>query len=160
MGNMGIVFATLGAVISVLMAGIGSSIGVGLAGEAASGVVTEEPSRFGKVLILQLLPATQGIYGLLIAYVTLTQIGMLGGNANISLAKGLLYLAACLPMGLAGLWSAIYQGRVSVAAIGTVAKRPEQLGKVMLFPVMVELYALLAVLISFLCVSNIGNLKV
>ena len=95
MSSMGIAFALLGAALAALMAGIGSAIGVGMAGEAAAGAVTEDPNRFGKVLILQLLPGTQGIYGLLIAFITLTQIGIMGGDANISLVKGLLYLAAC-----------------------------------------------------------------
>ena len=98
MGNLGIVFALTGAALAALMAGIGSAIGVGMAGEAAAGVVTEDPNKFGKVLILQLLPGTQGIYGLLIAFITLSQIGILGGSGDISIAKGLLYLAACLPM--------------------------------------------------------------
>ena len=76
MSSMGIAFALLGAALAALMAGIGSAIGVGMAGEAAAGAVTEDPNRFGKVLILQLLPGTQGIYGLLIAFITLTQIGI------------------------------------------------------------------------------------
>ena len=74
---MGIVLALLGAVLAALLAGAGSAVGVGRAGEAAAGVVTEDPSKFGKVLILQLLPGTQGIYGLLIAFITLSQIGIL-----------------------------------------------------------------------------------
>ena len=98
MSSLGIAFALLGAALAALMAGIGSAIGVGMAGEAAAGAVTEDPNRFGKVLILQLLPGTQGIYGLLIAFITLTQIGILGGDPNISLVKGLLYFAACMPM--------------------------------------------------------------
>ena len=86
MDNIGVVLALLGAVLAALLAGAGSAVGVGRAGEAAAGVVTEDPSKFGKVLILQLLPGTQGIYGLLIAFITLSQIGILGGDSNISLA--------------------------------------------------------------------------
>ena len=104
--TLGIVFALLGAVLAALLGGIGSAIGVGMTGQAAAGVVTEDPGKFGKVLVLQLLPGTQGIYGLLIGFITLTQIGILGGNSDISLAKGLLYLAACLPMAIVGLVSA------------------------------------------------------
>ena len=70
MNGLGIVLALLGAALAALMAGIGSAIGVGMAGEAAAGVVTEDPQKFGKFLILQLLPGTQGIYGLLIAFIT------------------------------------------------------------------------------------------
>ncbi len=160
MNNWGIVFALLGAVLAALMAGVGSARGVGLAGEAAAGVVTEDPSKFGKVLVLQLLPGTQGIYGLLIAFITLAQIGVLGGNAQMSIAKGLLYLLACMPMAVVGYWSALRQARASVASIGLVAKRPEQFGKAMIFPAMVETYAILALLVSILAVSGIGAINV
>ncbi len=160
MDKLGIVFALLGAALASLLAGAGSAVGVGMTGEAAAGVVTEDPNKFGKVLILQLLPGTQGIYGLLIAFITLSQIGILGGSADISLAKGLLYLLACMPMAIVGYWSAIRQARVSVSGIGLVAKRPDQMGKAMIFAAMVETYAILALLISLLAVSGIGGLQI
>lgn len=159
MENMGIVFALLGAVLAALMAGIGSAIGVGMAGEAAAGVVTEDPKKFGKVLILQLLPGTQGIYGLLIAFITLSQIGILGGSAvAVSLPAGLLYFAACLPMAFVGLWSAIRQARAAVAGIALVAKKPDQMSKSLIFAAMVETYAILALLISILAIVGIPAL--
>ena len=160
MGNLGIVFALTGAALAALLAGIGSAIGGGIAGEAAAGVITEDPNKFSKVLVLQLLPGTQGIYGLLIGFITLTQIGIMGGDPNVSVAKGLLYLAACLPMAFVGLWSAMKQGKASVASIGLVAKRPEQFGKAMIFPAMVETYAILALLISILSIFGIGGLAI
>ena len=153
----GIVWALLGAAISVALAGIGSAIGVGTAGRAAAGVVTEDPDKFAKVLLLQLLPGTQGIYGLLVAFLALSKVGILGGGvADISLETGLMiFVVACLPIAIAGLLSAIHQGKTSVASIGIVAKKPEQFGKAMLFPAMVETYAILALLISILAVSGI-----
>ncbi len=160
MENLGIVFALLGAVLAALMAGIGSAIGVGICGQSAAGAVTEEPNLFSKVLVLQLLPGTQGIYGLLIGFITLTQIGIMGGSADVSLVKGLLYLAACLPMAFVGLLSAINQGKASVASIGLVAKKPDQFGKAMIFPAMVETYAILALLISILAIFGIGSLSI
>lgn len=160
MDNLGIVFALAGAALAALLAGIGSAIGVGMAGEAAAGVITEDDSKFGKVLILQLLPGTQGIYGLLIAFITLSQIGVLGGNADISLEKGLLYLAACLPMAIVGYVSAIRQARASVASIAVVAKKPESFGKAMIFPAMVETYAILALLISILSVIGVTGINI
>lgn len=132
MGNMGVALALLGAAIAALFAGVGSAIGVGIAGQAAAGVVTEDPNKFSKVLVLQLLPGTQGIYGLLIAFITLTQIGIMGGSADLSLIKGALYLAACLPMGIVGWISGASQGKAAAASIGLVAKRPEQFGKAMI----------------------------
>ena len=127
--SLGIVLALVGAVLAALLGGIGSAIGVGMTGQAAAGVVSENPPLFGKVLILQLLPGTQGIYGLLIAFLTLTNIGVLGGSADISFAKGLLYLAACMPMAVIGLISAKQQAKAAVSSIALVAKRPDQFGK-------------------------------
>ncbi|MCI8386603.1 MAG: V-type ATP synthase subunit K [Acutalibacter sp.] len=158
--TMGIVFALIGAVLAALMGGIGSAIGVGMTGQAAAGVVTENPSLFGRVLILQLLPGTQGIYGLLIGFVTLTQIGVLGGTAEMTLAKGLLYLAACLPMAIVGMVSAKWQAKAAVSSISLVAKRPDQFGKSMIFPAMVETYAVLALLISILAITSIAKIPV
>ena len=158
--NLGIVFALLGAAASALVAGAGSAKGVGMGGEAGAGIVTEDPSKFGKVLILQLLPGTQGIYGLLIAFITLSQIGVLGGSSDISLAKGLLYFAACLPMAIVGYASAVAQARASVASMGILAKKPEAFGKSMIFPAMVETYAILALLISMLAVNGVSGLNI
>lgn len=153
----GIVWALLGAALAAILAGCGSAYGVGVAGQAASGVVTEDPSKFSKVLILQLLPGTQGIYGLLIAFIALSKIGLIGGGgaAEVSMASGLLILAACLPIAIVGLVSGMHQGRTAVAAIGIVAKKPDQFGKAMLFPAMVETYAILALLVSFLALTAI-----
>ena len=143
MENLGIVFALLGVACATLFAGIGSAVGVGMGGRAAAGVMTEKPELFGKVLILQLLPGTQGIYGLLVAFVTLR------------LSQGLLYFVACLPIAIVGLFSAIHQGKTSVASIGMLAKRPDTFGKAMLLPAMVETYAILALLISIMAVFNL-----
>ena len=123
MSELGIVYALLGAAVAVFLAGTGSAIGVGIAGQAASGVVTEDPSKFAKVLIMQLLPGTQGIYGLLVGFITLSKVGLLGGSvADLDVKTGLLILAACLPIGIVGLLSAISQGKTAAAAIGIVAK--------------------------------------
>ena len=146
--------------MAALVAGVGSAVGVGMAGEAAAGVVTDDPSKFSKVLILQLLPGTQGIYGLLIAFITLTQIGVLGGSSDISLEKGLLYFAACLPMAIVGYFSAVKQAKASLASISLVSKKPDQFGKAMIFPAMVETYAILALLISILSIMGITPLAI
>jgi len=159
MENIGIVLALLGAALAALMAGIGSAIGVGKAGEAAAGVLSEDPSKFGKILVLQLLPGTQGIYGLLIAFLTMTKIGVLAGDSNLSWQQGALYFCACLPIAIVGLVSAIAQAKASVASIGMVAKKPEQFGKAMILPAMVETYAILALLISLLAVSGVSSLN-
>ena len=103
MNNLGIVFALVGAAFAAIFAGMGSAKGVGLVGQAGAGVITEDPSKFGKVLILQILPGTQGLYGFLAAILVLLQVGIIGGSYEpISLARGLLYFAACLPIAILG----------------------------------------------------------
>ena len=159
MDQLGMALALLGAVLAALLAGIGSAIGVGMAGQAAAGVVTEDPGKFSKLLILQLLPGTQGIYGFLIAFLTLSQIGVIGGGSvEVSTTKGMLYLLACLPIAFVGLWSAIRQAKAAVTCIGLIAKRPDQLGKAIILPAMVETYAILALLVSILAVFGITPL--
>ena len=154
--ELGIFYAILGAALATLLAGAGSAMGVGIAGQAAAGVVTEDPGKFSKVLILQLLPGTQGLYGLLVGFITLSKIGILGGGvADVSVQTGLMILAACLPIGIVGLISGVAQGKTAASSIGIVAKKPDQFGKAMLFPAMVETYAILALLISFLAVNGI-----
>ena len=154
--SLGVVIAIVGAALATILAGIGSALGVAMGGQAAAGVVSEDPSQFAKVLILQLLPGTQGIYGLLVTFIGLSQLGVLGGNiADVSTQQGWAFFAACLPIAIVGLISAIHQGKTSVASIGVVAKKPDQFGKAMLFPAMVETYAILALLISILAVTNI-----
>ncbi|MCD8195754.1 MAG: V-type ATP synthase subunit K [Lachnospiraceae bacterium] len=149
-------WALIGAALAVALAGCGSAVGVGIAGQAASGVVTEDPDKFARVLIMQLLPDTQGIYGLLVSFIVLSKIGLLGGGmGDLEAGDGLMILAACLPIALAGLVSAIYQGRTSAAAIGIIAKKPDQFGRAMLFPAMVETYAILSLLISILAVTSL-----
>ena len=160
MSEMGFFFAVLGMALASLLPGYGSARGVGLAGQAAAGAVTEDPNMFGKVLILQLLPGTQGIYGLLIAFVAMTNIGVLGGDANMSLVKGLAYFGACMPIAFVGFLSALHQAKTSVASINLVIKRPDQFGKAMIFPAMVETYAILALLVSLLALVGVAGLNI
>ena len=87
----GIVFALLGVAVAVILAGMGSAYGVGVAGQAAAGVVTEDPDKFAKVLLLQLLPGTQGIYGLLVGFIALSKIGLLGGGVEENCSAGALF---------------------------------------------------------------------
>ena len=154
--SLGYVIAIVGAALATILAGIGSALGVAKGGQAAAGVVSEDPAQFAKVLILQLLPGTQGIYGLLVTFIGLSQLGVLGGNiAEVSTQQGWAFFAACLPIAIVGLISAIHQGKTSVASIALVAKKPDTFGKAMLFPAMVETYAILALLISILAVTNV-----
>lgn len=151
----GMFWAVLGAALAAGLAGAGSAIGVGIVGEAAAGLVTEEPKKFGQTLILQALPGTQGIYGLLIAFIVMTKVGVVGGFVDLTLAQGLYLFAACLPVGIVGLISAPAQGKAAAAGVGIIAKRPEEISKGLVYAAMVETYAILALLVSFLMVNGL-----
>ena len=144
--------ALLGAVLAVMLAGIGSAQGVSMVGEAASGLLTEDPSKFGKVLILQALPGTQGIYGLITAFLIVFKIGLLGEPAVLSVSQGVYFLMAALPIAIVGYFSAIKQAKVAASGVNLIAKRPDEVGKAITASALVETYAIFAVLISLLLV--------
>ena len=154
----GLALALLGGSLAVGLSCIGSAKGTGIAGEAASGVVSEDPSKFGKAMILQVLPGTQGLYGLVVWFLVASKIGILGGSlaSGMGLASGWQIFIACLPMAFGGLLSAIIQGRVAAAGIGILAKKPDDWAKGILFCVMVEFYAILSLLVSFLMINGIA----
>ncbi len=157
--GIGMALAILGAVMAAALAGSGSAIGVGIVGQAAAGLVSEDPSKFGKVLILQILPGTQGLYGFLTAFLLLVRIGVIGGNAvELTVSEGLMYFAACLPMAIAGFVSALYQAKAAASGVGIIAKKPEESGKAITFAAMVETYAVLALLISVLSIFSISSI--
>ena len=147
MGN-GIIWALLGAAIATGVAGIGSIKGVGMAAETAMGAMSEDSSKFGKMLVLVLLPGTQGLYGFIVTVMMLMNIGVLGGSADMSLTKGLLYLTASLPIAVGGLLS----------GISLMAKKPNDFSKALVSTTLVEIYALLAFLVSLLSVINIAGM--
>ncbi len=157
MTNLGLALALFGAAFAVIFAGIGSAKGVGLVGLASAGALSEDSSLFGKVLILQLLPGTQGLYGFIIAIFVLIRTNILSGTpVELTWQQGLLYLAACLPIAFGGLLSGIHQGKVAAAGVSLVAKKPDQSGRAITMASLVEFYAILPFLISFLAVFRIG----
>jgi hypothetical protein len=148
--NGGVVFGILGAALAVLLAGIGSARGVQMAGEAAAGLVIDEPEKFGKAMVLQLLPGTQGLYGFVIGLFIMFKL-----RVDMSLVEGLYYVMVSLPVGIVGLKSAYYQARVAVAGINILAKNEEHQTKGIILAVMVETYAILAFAMSFLLLSSV-----
>ncbi|MBO5416282.1 MAG: V-type ATP synthase subunit K [Clostridia bacterium] len=145
--------AIFGAVLAAGLAGMGSAKGVGLVGEAASGMLSEDPSKFGKALILQALPGTQGIYGLITAFLIIFKMGILSGEVvELTVAQGAYFLMAALPIAIVGYYSAIKQGKVAAAGISFIAKRPKEVGKAITSAALVETYAIFAVLVSLLLV--------
>ena len=145
--------ALLGAVLAVMLAGIGSAKGVSMVGEAASGLLTEDPSKFGKVLILQALPGTQGIYGLITAFLVIFKIGILSSEPlALTVGQGFYFIMAALPIAVVGYFSAIKQAKVAASGVNLIAKRPDEVGKAITSSALVETYAIFAVLVSLLLV--------
>jgi len=154
--TFGIGLAIIGSAVAVIFAGIGSILGVSMTGQAGAGVVSEDPEKFGKILVLEALPATQGIYGFLAAFLILQKIGMLGGTVpDLLTVTGWQFLFAALPIAFTGLTSGWLQGKVSVAGCGIVAKQPKASGKAIILSAMVETYAVLGLLISILFIFGI-----
>ena len=159
MDKLGFVIAILGAALAAILPGIASAKAVGFVGEAGSGLLTEDPSMFGKVLILQILPGTQGLYGFLTAFILLNRLGIIGGTPveTLSISQGLLYFVACMPIAITGYLSAIYQGKVAVSGVSLLAKKSDQLAKAMTMAALVETYAILTLLVSLLAILSIGK---
>ncbi|QII82706.1 V-type ATP synthase subunit K [Jeotgalibaca arthritidis] len=145
--NGGFIFATLGVALAVIFSGMGSARGVGMTGEAASALIKEQPDKFGKSLILQLLPGTQGLYGFVVGFLI-----YLNMSSDMALQDGFYMMMAALPIAFTGLTSGIAQGRVATAAIQILAKREEHTTKGIIYAAMVETYAILGFVISFLLV--------
>ncbi|MDD4690877.1 MAG: V-type ATP synthase subunit K [Eubacterium aggregans] len=152
----GLIIAICGAAVCAAFAGIGSANGVQCAGKAAAGVCAEKPELFGKLLVLQALPGTQGIYGFLVSVLIMVQTGVLSGSpANLSIEQGLAFFCAGLPIAIVGWWSGIYQGRTAAASIHMTGKDPSASAKGITMTALVETYAILALLVSILLLFGI-----
>ena len=144
--------AILGAALATILPGIGSAKGVNLVAKATAGLISEDPSKYGKSMLLQALPMTQGIYGLVAAFLIMITSGIMGGTAALTPAEGAYYLFAACPIAFGGLYSAMKQGEVAAAGVSVLAKRPDAVGKAVISASFVELYAILALLISLLLI--------
>ena len=153
---MGTALALLGAALSISLGGWGSSIGVGIAGQVAAGVTTEKPDLFGKMMLLQVIPGTQGVYGFLGFFWVLMKLQLLSGTpATVSTIQGLQILLACLPVAITCLISAPYQGKVAASGMVMTGKDENNLGKGVIYAAMVETYAVLGLLATILAVNGI-----
>ena len=151
----GFAIGILGAGLAAFMAGIGSAKGTGIAGEAGAGLVSEDPSKFGKAMILQVIPGTQGLYGFVIWFLAFSKLATLGGAA-MTVAQGWQIFGACLPIGIGGLVSGAAQGKVAASSINILAKKPDDWSKGMILCITVEFYAILSLLASFMMLNGIA----
>jgi len=155
--DYGLALALVGAGLAALMAGIGSAVGIGIAGRSATGVLSEKPERYGQMFIMVVLPGTQGFYGFLAAFLVMLKLNFFGGTGALAISPeiGWQVLAACLPVAFAGMFSAIHQGKVCSGGILMAAKRPEMAFKAgVVYAVMVEVYAVLGLLVTMFILLN------
>ena len=153
--SSGAAIGMLGAGLAVCLAGAGSARGTGIAGEAGTGLLCQDPSKFGKVMILQVIPGTQGLYGLVVWFFALMQMGVFGGDpTTLSIVDGLRVACACIPMATGAAISAPAQGRVAANAVNLMAKRPDDWAKGIILCGIVEFYAILSLLASVLLLMN------
>ena len=153
----GLAIGFLGAALACGLCCAGSARGCGIAGEAGSALLCEDPSAFGKIMILQVVPGTQGLYGLVVWFFAILQMGVFSGTAvGMSVADGLRVACACLPMATGAAISAHAQGRVAATAINLMAKRPNDWAKGIILCITVEFYAILSLLASFLMLLNLN----
>lgn len=156
--SIGVVWAIFGAALAVFLGGIGSSIGTSIAGMAAAGLVSREPDKFSKTIVLQALPGTQGVYGFLGALFVILKLNWLGAKpiTDLDPAMGLAIFGACLPVGIAGFLSGIYQGKVAAAGINILGKAGEEhVAKGIIYAVVVEFYAILGLIATVLLLLGI-----
>ncbi|MCD7770460.1 MAG: V-type ATP synthase subunit K [Oscillospiraceae bacterium] len=149
-GGLGLAF--LGGALAVGFSCAGSGKGTGCVGEAATGLLAEQPDAFGKCLIMQVLPGTQGLYGLVVWFMAMMQIGLFGGSGlvDLTLAQGFSVFSACIPMAIGGYITAVAQGRTAAASINLMAKNPDDWSRGIIMCVVVEFYAILSLLASIL----------
>lgn len=152
----GLPLVFLAAALPAALGFVGSAIGMATAGKAASGVLAEKPELFGKLLLMQALSGSQGIYGLVVAFLVLNFSGVLGAETlpTIGGEVGLQYFFASLPLALSALLSAMMQGKVSAGGILTLAKDETMVGKAMILAAMIETWAIFGVLITFILLTS------
>lgn len=151
--SFGLAIAISGGALAAILGGVGSAIGIGYAAQAANGVLSEDPEKFGSLLILVALPGTQGVYGFIGAFMVLQKIGIFGGEmVALSLQQGLQVFWAAMPVAIAALVSAIWQGKVCTSGVEMVAKRPTEAAKAMIYGILVEFYAVLGLIVTILAV--------
>jgi V/A-type H+-transporting ATPase subunit K len=150
----------IGCALAMGIAGIGSALGLMLAGTSAVAVTGEKPELFGRCLVFQVLPMTQAVYGLLTAILLMMGAGLLGGASKAPLSNPMIGISAIgigLVVGLTGI-SAANQGQVASASISATARNPEVAARGIIYTVMPETIAIFGLLVGILLMTGLGLL--
>lgn len=153
----GMGWAVVGGILAVMLGGIGSAKGIRVASVQGAGVMSEKPELFGKLLVLMALPGTQGFYGLIVAIMIALKTGLMAGQVAVSPLVGLALLFIGLCAGVVLWLSAVNQGMTSAASINLTAKKPEESGRAIILPALVETYAVVALLAAILLILWVTN---
>jgi len=147
MENLPLIMTILGIAFSILLSGIGSARGGTMIGKAAAALISEQPEKFGQSLVLQMMSASQGLYGFIVGFLIFMNIG-----DSLTFTIALRNLGAGAIMGLTGYLTAIQQSITATAGIQILTKKPEHSTKGVLYSAMIETYAIFAFVISVLIV--------
>jgi V/A-type H+/Na+-transporting ATPase subunit K len=137
--------AYVGVGLMVALTGTGSAIGTALGAMTTVGALRKNKKAFGSYIILSALPGTQGLYGF--AGFFLMQDLLV---PDITFLQGSAILGSGIALGVAGLFSGIYQGRVCANGIDSIGNGNDVFGQTLILAVFPELYAIIAFAATFL----------
>lgn len=138
---MELLLGYLGMGLMLGLAGIGSSYGTTIAGNAAVGALKKDSSKSSGYMILSALPATQGLYGFL---------AFLLHFGKVTSETGLLWFGVGLDVGIVCLFSAVRQGQVCANGIIGMSQGHDVQTNTMIYAALPEFYAILALVATFL----------
>ncbi len=151
-GNTAVILAYTGLALMLVLAGIGSAIGVSMGGNAAVGALKKNPDAFGSYMLLSALPGTQGLYGFA-GFFVINSKGVI--DAAMSMTQGVAILAAGIALGFVGLFSAMKQGDVTSNGIAAIGSGNDVFGSTMILAVFPELYAIIAFAATFIISTSL-----
>ena len=141
------IIATFGIALAVILTAVASSRGANMIGKAAAALISEHPERFGQSLVLQMMSASQGLYGFIIGFLIFLNMG-----EGLTLQASMNYFFAGLIMGVAGYLTCIQQSAAATAGVQILAKKPEHSTKGLLYSAMIETYAIFTFVIAIMLV--------
>jgi len=154
----GVGWAVAGGMIAVMFGGWGSARGLRIAGAQTAGVLAEKPELYGKLIVLTALPGTQGFYGLIGAIFIALRTRLIAGEAFVTPMLGFNLFFVGLALGVVLFFSAVFQGETSAACINLTSRKPEEGGRSIVFPALVETYAVVALLAAIMMTTWLVNL--
>lgn len=155
--EIGNLLALVGAAIAVGVTGLGASFGMAIVQRASAGLVAEQPEKYNRTLVFQLLPTTVALYGFVVGFLVI-QNAVLSKTGGYGLWQGAMVLAACLPVAVIGVAATIAQAKVCASVIMMFGKRSELYGRAITMAIFIEFFALLGLIVSILCIFAIPTI--